>query len=156
MIAIASRSEGFRNVLILVSSLSFCYCAAELIIGWWIGSISVLMASVQFLQNGIIGLLAIAAINRPVHLSPATSALLAALIEAPALAALWLLYQKWNAPSVPDGVALTLTAVGALAINAFIAFVFARARGGIDAAALISARTGLLVAAVLLATGHLQ
>jgi Co/Zn/Cd efflux system component len=149
-------SEDYRVVRILLASLSFSYAAAELIIGWWIGSVSLLADSVQFLENGFLVLLSIAAIDRPVRLSAGTAGLLTGLIQARAVAALWFLYRKWNAPDPPDGTGLALTAIGALATNIVIVFALARIRispGGIHAVAFTSARHGMFADAVIVAAG---
>ena len=68
---------------------------------------------------------------------------LAAILLAPAVALLWTLWQKFNAPVPPAPLPLSLAGAGALAVNVFCAFLLARYRdhsGSLSRAAFLSAR----------------
>jgi len=68
---------------------------------------------------------------------------LAAILLAPAIATLWTAYTKIMAPIPPDAVAVSLTGLGALAVNVACAFILARHRkssGSLARAAFLSAR----------------
>uniref|UniRef100_UPI0024A7E56E cation transporter n=1 Tax=Komagataeibacter saccharivorans TaxID=265959 RepID=UPI0024A7E56E len=65
----------------------------------------------------------------------------------PAVAFLWTLARKFSAPVPPEAVQLTLTGLGALAINLFCAFLLVRFRhhgGSLTNAAFLSARNDVL------------
>lgn len=69
--------------------------------------------------------------------------LLAGVLLLPALAFLWALWSKFNAPIPPAPVPLSITGLGALAINLACAFMLARYRshsGSLTRAAFLSAR----------------
>jgi Co/Zn/Cd efflux system component len=69
--------------------------------------------------------------------------LLAGILLLPALAFLWALWSKFNAPIPPAPVPLSLTGLGALAINLCCAFMLVRYRshgGSLTRAAFLSAR----------------
>jgi len=72
---------------------------------------------------------------------------LAGLLLVPGLATLWTAWQKFSLPVAPDAVPLTLTGMGALAINMSCAFMLARYRdhrGSLTRAAFLSARNDAL------------
>jgi Co/Zn/Cd efflux system component len=81
---------------------------------------------------------------------------LAAVLLIPALAFLWALWRKFAAPLSPDALSLTLTGVGALAINLFCAFTLARYRdhgGSLTKAAFLSSRNDALANIAIIGAG---
>jgi Co/Zn/Cd efflux system component len=74
----------------------------------------------------------------------------------PGLATLWTAWQKFNIPAPPEPVALTLTGLGALAVNLFCALTLARHRhhsGSLTRAAFLSARNDTLANVAIIAAG---
>jgi Co/Zn/Cd efflux system component len=82
--------------------------------------------------------------------------LLSAILLAPAVAFLWTLWQKFNAPVPPDALPLTITGAGALVVNLFCAFLLARYRhhsGSLTKAAFLSARNDALANVAIIVAG---
>lgn len=72
---------------------------------------------------------------------------LAAIIRVPGLATLWTAWQKFMVPVAPEPLALSLTGLGALAVNLCCALLLARVRhhgGSLGKAAFLSARNDAL------------
>jgi Co/Zn/Cd efflux system component len=153
----AAESGGsLRSVLILVASLNFAYFAVEALVAWWIASVSLFADSMDFLEDATLTLLVLWALGRTLRLQATIAFGLAAIIAAPGFAALWVAYQKWLHPTTPDAQALTLTALGALAVNAFCALALVRIkgrRGSLVRAVYLSARNDVLGNIAIIAAG---
>lgn len=83
---------------------------------------------------------------------------LAALLLVPGLATLWMAASKFLSPVPPAAVALSLTALGALAVNLVCALVLARHRhhsGSLAKAAFLSARNDVFANGGIIAAGAL-
>ena len=81
---------------------------------------------------------------------------LAGVLLAPALAFLWALWSKLSAPVPPQGLALGLTGLGALAVNLGCALMLARVRrvgGSLTRAAFLSARNDAAANVGIIAAG---
>jgi len=81
---------------------------------------------------------------------------MAALLLAPGLAALWTAIGKFLSPAVPEALPLTLTGLGAFAVNLACALALVRFRhgsGSLTKAAFLSARNDVLVDAAIIAAG---
>ena len=81
---------------------------------------------------------------------------LAGILLVPGLATLWTAWQKFNIPAPPEPVALTLTGLGALAVNLFCALTLARYRhhsGSLTRAAFLSARNDTLANVAIIVAG---
>jgi len=68
---------------------------------------------------------------------------LAGILLIPGLATLWMAWEKFNVPAPPEPLALSLTGLGALAVNLSCALILARYRsqgGSLTRAAFLSAR----------------
>jgi Co/Zn/Cd efflux system component len=84
---------------------------------------------------------------------------LAGILLIPAIAVLWMLWRKFEAPAPPAALQLTLTGAGALAVNLFCAFTLARFRahsGSMTKAAFLSARNDALANVAIIAAGGSQ
>ena len=83
---------------------------------------------------------------------------LAALLLVPGLATLWMAANKFLSPVPPAAVALSLTALGALAVNLTCAIVLARYRhhaGSLAKAAFLSARNDVFANSAIIVAGAL-
>jgi Co/Zn/Cd efflux system component len=81
---------------------------------------------------------------------------LALILLAPALAAVWSLWQKITAPVPPEPVTLSLVGAGALAVNLCCALILARfckASGSLTKAAFLSARNDAFANIAIIAAG---
>ncbi len=99
--------------------------------------------SVDFLEDASINLLILLALAWSAERRARLGMVLAAILLAPALAGLWTAGMKLMEPVAPAAVPLTLTGLGALAVNLTCALMLARVRdhhGSLTRAAFLSAR----------------
>ena len=134
---------GLRRAVIVVALLNLGYFGVEFAVALAIGSVSLFADSVDFLEDASVNLLiALALAWSPVWRARAGMAM-AAMLLVPGLATLWTAWDKLMAPLPPDPAALSLAALGALAVNLACAFLLARWRrhgGSLSRAAFLSAR----------------
>jgi Co/Zn/Cd efflux system component len=139
-------TPGLRRAVIIVMVINLAYFAIEFSAATKIGSVSLFADSVDFLEdasiNALIALaLAWSAINRA-----RLGMVLALILLVPGIATLWTVWQKFNAPLVPDPFTLTLVGLGALIANTACAMILVRYRdhgGSLTRAAFLSARNDM-------------
>lgn len=138
-----ARTLGLRRAVIWVAALNLFYFCIEFSVAQAIGSVSLFADSVDFLEDGAINLLILAGLGMSLAARARLGYVLAAIILLPALATLWTAWHNFTHTNVPDATALTLTALGAIAINLTAALILARHRhsgGSLSRAAYLSAR----------------
>jgi Co/Zn/Cd efflux system component len=99
--------------------------------------------SVDFLEDAAVNFLIVAALGWSATRRAKVGMALSGILLIPALAFLWALWRKFAAPVPPEAVSLTVTGLGALAVNLSCAFMLARYRrhsGSLTKAAFLSAR----------------
>jgi Co/Zn/Cd efflux system component len=136
-------SPDLKSAARLVAILNLAYFGVEFLVALHIGSVSLLADSADFLEDAAVNLLIFAALGWGARRRAQVGMSLAGLLLLPAVAFLWTLLRKLGAPSPPDPELLSLTGLGALAINLFCAFTLARFRhhgGSLSKAAFLSAR----------------
>jgi Co/Zn/Cd efflux system component len=149
-------TDPIRRAVLLVAILNLAYCGVEFAVALNIGSVSLLADSVDFLEDAAVNLLIFAAIGWSAARRAQVGMALAAILLVPALAFLWALWRKFAAPAPPEAVSLTLTGLGALAVNLFCAFTLARFRhqsGSLTKAAFLSARNDALANVAIIGAG---
>jgi Co/Zn/Cd efflux system component len=137
-----TKSSLARAVLI-VAALNLAYFGVEFVVALQIESASLLADAVDFLEDAAVNFLIILGLGWSAANRARLGRLLALILLAPALAFLWTVWRKIGAPVAPAPDLLSLTALGALAINLFCAFLLARHRdhaGSLAKAAFLSAR----------------
>jgi Co/Zn/Cd efflux system component len=135
--------DGLRRVVRLVALLNLAYFGVEFAVALSIGSVSLFADSVDFLEDAAVNFLIFAALGWSATRRAKVGMALSAILLAPALALLWTLWQKFNAPVPPAALPLSLAGAGALAVNLLCAFLLARFRdhgGSLSKAAFLSAR----------------
>lgn len=140
----------------IVAFLNLAYFGVEFVVALNIGSVSLLADSVDFLEDAAVNLLIFAALGWSATRRAQVGMALAAILLLPALAFLWALWRKFAAPAPPEAVSLTLTGLGALAINLSCAFLLARYRdhsGSLTKAAFLSARNDALANVAIMVAG---
>jgi Co/Zn/Cd efflux system component len=98
---------------------------------------------VDFLEDTSVNLLILLALSWSLQARARIGMALAAILLVPALATLWALWSKWQLPVPPAPTPLTLTGLGALAVNFSCAMLLTRFRhdsGSLTRAAFLSAR----------------
>ena len=130
-----------------VASLNLGYFAVEVAVALAIGSVSLFADSVDFLEDASIGILLIVGLAWSAPARARLGMALAAIILVPGLATLVMAWLRWSSGTPPAPLALGLTGLGALAVNATCAWLLAaqRAKGGtLVKAAFLSARNDVL------------
>jgi Co/Zn/Cd efflux system component len=145
-----------RTAVIWVALLNLAYFGVEFAVALGIGSVSLFADSVDFLEDASINILIAVAMGWNARRRAHLGMLLAAILLAPALAGLWTAWQKLASPVPPAPLPLTLTGLGALAINLTCALILARFRdhhGSLTKAAFLSARNDALANVAIIVAG---
>jgi len=148
--------DGLRRAVIIVALLNLAYFFVEFVVALRIGSVSLLADSVDFLEDTSVNLLIAVAMGWALATRAKVGMALAAILLIPALAFLWSLWTKIATPVPPEPFALSLTGLGALAVNVTCAFILARFRhhkGSLTKAAFLSARNDALANIAIIAAG---
>jgi Co/Zn/Cd efflux system component len=147
---------ALRRTVLIVAALNLGYFFVEFAVAWAIGSVSLLGDSADFLEDASINLLILLGLTWSAQARARLGMLLAGILLVPALAFLWALWSKLSAPVPPDPMLLTLTGVGALAVNLTCALLLARFRetgGSLARAAFLSARNDVAANAGIILAG---
>ena len=138
-----SRQYRLRKVVSFVAIANLLYFVVEFVVARQIGSVALFSDSIDFLEDASVNLLIVLAMGWSAVLRIRVGMLMAVLLLLPAGAALWTAWEKFNHPEAPSGLVMSLTALGALAVNFICAFVLAhhkREGGSLTKAAFLSAR----------------
>jgi Co/Zn/Cd efflux system component len=149
-------NTNLRRVVIAVAVLNLLYFGVEFTVATTIGSVSLFADSIDFLEDASINLLIAIALGWTATSRARLGMALAAILLIPGLATLWTAWGKFMAPMPPAPLALSLTGLGALAINLSCAFMLARFRahsGSLTRAAFLSARNDALSNVAIIAAG---
>jgi len=154
----AGDSLALRRVVIGVAALNLAYFFVEFAVAQRIGSVSLFADSIDFLEDASVNTLILVALGWSVQRRGAVGILLAVILLLPGLATVWTAWQKFLVPIAPAPVPLSVTALGALAVNFSCAFMLARVRhvgGSLSRAAFLSARNDVLANLAIMAAGGL-
>jgi Co/Zn/Cd efflux system component len=138
-----TENSGLRRVIGAVAVLNLGYFAVEFVVALTIGSVSLFADSIDFLEDTSVNLLILIALGWTVRNRARLGMALAAILLIPGVATLWMAWEKFSVPVAPDAVSLSLTGLGALAVNLSCAVMLARYRhhgGSLTKAAFLSAR----------------
>ena len=145
-----------RNVIRLVAFLNLAYFAIEFAVALSIGSVSLFADSIDFLEDASVNFLILLALGWSAEARSRVGMMLAGILLVPGLATLWMAWHKFNVPLAPDALPLSVTGLGALAINLSCAFMLARYRaagGSLTRAAFLSARNDALANVAIIGAG---
>lgn len=143
----SQNDPAFRSAVRLVALLNLAYFAVEMAVALRIGSVSLLADSADFFEDAAVNFLIFAALGWSASRRAQVGGVLAAILLAPAVAFLWTLWRKLGDPTPPEAVSLSVTGLGAMAVNLVCAFTLARHRhvaGSLSKAAFLSARNDVL------------
>jgi len=149
-------SKRLRTAVLWVAVLNLAYFGVEFTTALAIGSVSLFADSVDFLEDASINILIAVAIGWTARRRAFLGMVLAIILLVPAMAGLWTAWQKLASPIPPAPLPLTLTGMGALAVNLTCAFILARFRdhrGSLTKAAFLSARNDALANLAIIAAG---
>jgi Co/Zn/Cd efflux system component len=145
-----------RRIVIMVAALNLAYFGVEFAVALAIGSVSLFADSIDFLEDASINLLIALALGWSAIGRARLGMTLAGILLIPGVATLWMAWGKFMAPMPPAPLPLSLTGLGALAINVSCAFMLARFRahgGSLTRAAFLSARNDTLANVAIIAAG---
>ena len=149
-------SNALRRAVITVAVLNLAYFGVEFAVAVRIGAVSLFADSIDFLEDASINLLIALAVGWSAARRSRVGMALALIILVPGLATLWTAWQKFLLPVAPAPIPLSLTGLGALAVNlgaALLLVRFRHAKGSLTKAAFLSARNDALANIAIVATG---
>jgi Co/Zn/Cd efflux system component len=147
---------ALKRAVAWVAVLNLAYFGVEFAVARSIGSVSLFADSIDFLEDASVNGLILLALRWSRQRRGTVGIVLALLLLIPGLATAWTAWQKFSLPVPPSPVPLSLTGLGALAINLSCAFMLARVRhvgGSLSRAAFLSARNDALANIAIIAAG---
>jgi Co/Zn/Cd efflux system component len=150
--------KELRRVVAIVGLFNLAYFGVEFSIATAIGSVSLFADSVDFLEDASVNLLIFTALTWSAQRRARVGMALSVILLMPAAALVWALWSKFNHPVPPAPLPLTVTGLGALAINLSCAFLLVRFRhhkGSLTRAAFLSARNDALANIAVIGAGLL-
>jgi Co/Zn/Cd efflux system component len=146
-----------RGAVAWAGGLNLAYFGVEFAVALTAGSVALFADSVDFLEDAAVNLLILVALAWAPRARARLGMGLAALLLVPGLATLWMAWTRFSAPTAaPDAGWLTLTGLGALAVNLTAALILAGARregGSLTRAAFLSARNDALANIAIIGAG---
>jgi Co/Zn/Cd efflux system component len=149
---------GLRRTVLVVALLNLAYFGLEFSVALGIGSVALFADSIDFLEDASVNLLILAALGWSLAVRARVGMLLAGILLVPALATLWTAWEKFSLPLPPEPLPLSLTGLGALAVNLACAFMLVRYRsysGSLTRAAFLSARNDAVANVAIVIAGLL-
>jgi Co/Zn/Cd efflux system component len=147
---------SFREAARAVAILNLAYFGIEFAVALRIGSVSLFADSIDFLEDTSVNFLILVALAWNKRARARVGMALAGILLVPSAATLWAAWQKFMLPLPPAPLPLSVTGLGALAINLACAFMLARFRhhsGSLSRAAFFSARNDALANIAIIAAG---
>ncbi len=152
----AATNKALRTAVIIVALANLAYFGVEFTVARLIGSVSLFADSVDFFEDASVNILIAIALAWPAKWRARVGMVMAAILLLPAAAFLWTAWQKLHSFAPPEPRALSLTGLGALAVNVSCAFLLARFRhhkGSLTKAAFLSARNDAFANIAIMAAG---
>ncbi len=148
--------NALRSAIRFVAFANLAYFGIEFAVALAIGSVSLFADSIDFLEDASVNILILLALGWSVRARARVAMGLAAMLLVPGLATLWTAWEKFSTPVVPEPVPLSLTGLGAFAVNLTCALLLVRFRhhsGSLTKAAFLSARNDVLANMAIIAAG---
>lgn len=142
--------------MIAVAILNLAYFGVEFGMALAIGSVSLFADSIDFLEDAAVNLLISLALGWSLAARARLGMALAGVLLIPGIATLLAAWEKFMAPFPPAPIPLSVTGLGAFAVNFSCAFMLARVRvhgGSLTRAAFLSARNDVLANIAIVAAG---
>jgi Co/Zn/Cd efflux system component len=153
---VSEQDTALRHIVKWVALLNFGYFGIEFAVALSIGSVSLFADSVDFLEDTSVNILILLALSWPLARRAKMGMAMAGILLIPGIATLWTAWEKFNLPIAPSPLPLTMTGLGALAVNMSCALMLARIRdhrGSMTKAAFLSARNDALANAGIILAG---
>lgn len=139
----SENKAAFKKVILFVALANFAYFFVEFFVALNIHSVSLFADSIDFLEDSSVNFLILIALGWTAAKRARLGMLLAAMILIPGISTLWMTYEKFINPTLPNAIAISAVGLGALAVNFTCAFKLAKFRnqsGSLSKAAFLSAR----------------
>lgn len=139
----AEPPSQIARVVRWAALFNLAFFGVEFAVATAIGSVSLFADSVDFLEDASINFLILAALGWSARSRARVGMGLALILLVPGLATLWMAWSKFNVPTAPDPLLLSLAGLGALMVNLACAVLLSRYRshaGSLTRAAFLSAR----------------
>lgn len=156
MAEVERMTGALRRTVLIVALLNLGYFGIEFAVATTIGSVSLFADSIDFLEDTSVNLLIMLALTWAPRARARMGMTLAMILLLPALGTAWALWSKLTTSVPPEPFALSLTGVGALAVNVSCAFLLVRFRthrGSLTRAAFLSARNDAAANVAIIAAG---
>lgn len=151
-----TKNVGLSRAVRIVALLNLGYFGIEFAVAAAIGSVSLFADSVDFLEDASVNLLIAFALGWTARNRARLGMVLAGILLVPGIATIWTAWAKFSEPSVPAPIPLSVTGLGALAVNLSCAFMLARYRhhsGSLSRAAFLSARNDAIANVAIIVAG---
>ncbi|NBV06869.1 MAG: cation transporter [Proteobacteria bacterium] len=148
--------KTLRHVIYFVALANISFFFVEFAMARSIGSVSLFADSIDFLEDASVNFLILLCISWSAKNRARVGMVLACLILVPGLSTLWMTWQKLIFFVPPEPLALSLTGIGALAVNLTCALMLAQHRhhgSSLVKAAFLSARNDVLANIAIILTG---
>lgn len=154
----SESSQSLRSAVSFVCVANLGYFFVEFSVALAISSVALFADSIDFLEDASVNFLILLALGWSMVARARVGMVLAALLLVPGLATLWMVWLKFLSPVPPAAVSLSITALGAMAVNLVCSLVLARHRkhgGSLAKAAFLSARNDVVSNAAIIVAGAL-
>ncbi len=151
-----TTDDALHRAVRLVAILNLAYFGVEFAVALAIGAVSLFADSIDFLEDASVNFLILVALRWTARRQARVGMALAGILFVPGIATIWTAWGKFNHPTAPDPLPLSLAGAGALAINLFCALMLARYRhysGSLTKAAFLSARNDALANVAIIVAG---
>ena len=141
-----------------VALANLAYFGVEFAVATSIGSVSLFADSIDFLEDAAVNVLILFGLRWTARVRGRLGMALALVLLVPGVAALWTAWVAWRAGHVPAPIPLSITGLGALAVNVVCAWILAKVRhahGSLTKAAFLSARNDVIANIAIIAAGGL-
>lgn len=154
----SASAQSLRSAVRFVCVANLGYFFVEFSVALAISSVALFADSIDFLEDASVNFLILLALGWSMVARARVGMVLAALLLVPGLATLWMVWLKFLSPVPPAAVSLSITALGAMAVNLVCSLVLARHRkhgGSLAKAAFLSARNDVVSNAAIIVAGAL-
>ena len=152
-----NRSAVLRAVR-AVAIANLAYFGVEIAVATSIGSVSLFADSIDFLEDAAVNGLILFGLRWTTRARARLGMALALILLLPGVATLWTAWGAWRGDRVPAPIPLSITGLGALAVNFACAWILAKVRdahGSLTKAAFLSARNDVIANIGIIAAGGL-
>lgn len=153
-----SSHHAVARAVRAVALANLAYFGVEFAVATAIGSVSLFADSVDFLEDAAVNALILLGLRWPRHMRARLGMALALILLLPGIATLWTAWHSWRSGHVPAPVPLSITGLGAFAVNFACAWILVNVRhahGSLTKAAFLSARNDVIANIAIVAAGGL-